>query len=99
MKYTLKQTTEFSQWLAQLRDKRALVAISKRLIRAGNGNLGDIKPVGSAVSEMRIFVGKGYRVYFTLRDGELILLLTGGDKGSQSRDIKRAQALLKELEA
>jgi len=70
-----------------------------RLTRAEAGNLGDIKSVGNNVSEMRIFVGKGYRVYFTLRDGRLILLLNGGNKSSQSRDIRRAKDILSQLEA
>ncbi len=69
-----------------------------RLTRAEAGNLGDVKSVGDNVSEMRLFVGKGYRLYFTIRGGELILLLCGGDKSSQQRDIKRAKAILMNLE-
>ena len=69
-----------------------------RLVRAEAGNLGDVKPVGGAVSEMRIFVGKGYRIYFTIRDGQLVILLSGGDKSSQARDIEQAKEILKNLE-
>lgn len=69
-----------------------------RLTRAEAGNLGDIKSVGDGVSEMRIFVGKDYRLYFTIRNGRLIVLLYGGDKSSQQRDINRAKEILKDLE-
>lgn len=62
------------------------------------GNLGDIKPVGQGVSGMRIFAGPGYRLYFSIRDGEIIILLCGGKKSSQSRDIARAQRILSEVE-
>lgn len=73
------------------------MAIAMRLDRAVNGNLGDVKSVGDNVSEMRIFVGKGYRLYFTVRGGEMIILLCGGDKASQQRDIKKAKKLLNQL--
>jgi len=69
-----------------------------RLTRSEAGNLGDIKSVGDNVSEMRIFVGKGYRVYFTVRNGRLIILLNGGNKSGQSRDIQRAKDILSKLE-
>lgn len=69
-----------------------------RLVRAQNGNLGDVKLVGGEVSEMRIFIGKSYRVYFTIRDQRLILLLSGGDKSSQPRDIQKAKQILRDLE-
>lgn len=73
------------------------MAIARRIERAGAGNLGDAKPVGGGVSEMRVDVGPGYRVYFTLRAGALVLLLCGGDKASQHHDIRRAQHLAKEV--
>ncbi|WP_062263394.1 type II toxin-antitoxin system RelE/ParE family toxin [Endozoicomonas arenosclerae] len=82
----------------KLKDRQALKAIAMRLTRAEAGNLGDVKPVGGSISEMRIFVGKGYRLYFTLRNGRLIILLCGGDKSSQSRDIEKAKELLQSLE-
>lgn len=97
MNYTVEQTKNFIQWHKTLRDLRAKIAISRRIDRAENGNLGDIKPVGGNVSEMRIDVGAGYRVYFTLRGGELIILLAGGDKSTQQADIKRAIQLAKEI--
>lgn len=97
MNYTVEQTKNFIQWHKTLRDLRAKIAISRRIDRAENGNLGDIKPVGVNVSEMRIDVGAGYRVYFTLRGGELIILLAGGDKSTQQADIKRAIQLAKEI--
>jgi len=63
------------------------------------GNFGDVKPVGGGISEMRIFVGKGYRVYFTVRNDEIIILLCGGDKSTQESDIKKAKSLLSEMES
>lgn len=98
MKYIVKRTDAFADWLASLRDRQAVAAIAKRIVRASNGNLGDIKSVGHGDSEMRIFVGKGYRLYFTVLRGEVIFLLSGGNKSSQSRDIKHAQALAARLE-
>ncbi len=97
MNYTVEQTTNFIQWHKTLRDLRAKIAIARRIDRAENGNLGDIKSVGGNVSEMRIDVGAGYRVYFTLRGGELIILLAGGDKSTQQADIKRSIQLAKEI--
>jgi putative addiction module killer protein len=94
----VRQTTRFSRWLARLRDQRARAGILKRLDRAGDGNLGDVAPVGEGVSEMRIFYGPGYRVYFVERREALIVLLCGGDKSTQQADIAEAKALAKELE-
>ena len=73
-------------------------AVALRLTRAINGNLGDVKSVGGHVSEMRIFVGKGYRLYFTIKNNKVIVLLCGGDKSSQSRDIALAQQIFNDLE-
>ena len=94
----IRQTTRFAAWLAGLRDERAKARILKRLDRAGQGNLGDVAPVGEGVSEMRIFYGPGYRIYFVQRGSELIVLLCGGDKATQRADIDEAKALAKELE-
>ncbi len=99
MRYHVVTTDEFNRWLARIRDRQAAKAIAQRLDRVVAGNLGDVKPVGQGVSEMRIFAGPGYRLYFTIRDGELIILLCGGNKTSQSRDIARAQRILSQLEA
>lgn len=93
----VRQTTRFATWLAGLRDDRARARILKRLDRAGQGNLGDVAPVGGGVSEMRIFYGPGYRVYFVQRGSELIVLLCGGDKSTQGADIEEAKALAKAI--
>lgn len=93
----VRQTNRFTTWLAGLRDERAKAHILKRLDRAGNGNLGDVAPVGGGVSEMRIFYGPGYRVYFVQRGLELIVLLCGGDKSTQGADIEEAKALAREI--
>lgn len=88
------RTAEFDVWLSNLKDKARIL---KRIRAAEGGNFGDCKPVGESVSEMRIHVGPGYRLYYT-RIGEVIyLLLVGGDKSSQSRDIKRAMDIARAL--
>ena len=94
----VRQTERFRKWLAGLRDERARARILKRLERAAGGNLGDVAPVGEGVSEMRIFYGPGYRVYFVQRGSELIVLLCGGDKSTQGADIEEAKALARELD-
>lgn len=92
-------TTEvFDAWFAALRDARARARIAARIRRAEQGNLGDTAPVGDGVSEMRIHFGPGYRLYFIRRGQELIILLAGGDKATQSKDIKVAQALALRIE-
>ncbi len=96
--FTVRQTLEFQDWLDALKDMRAQVRIAARLRLAEAGNLGDWKPVGGDVSEMRGDVGPGYRLCFTRRASILIVMLAGGDKSSQARDIKRAQRVLRELE-
>lgn len=98
MNYEIVMTDTFKRWLSRVKDRQARKAIAMRLTRAEAGNLGDVKPVGGTVSEMRLFVGKGYRIYFTVRAGQLIILLCGGDKSSQSRDIQQAHIILKSLE-
>ena len=95
---TVIQTESFQEWLDDLKDMRAQVRITMRLRMAELGNLGDWKSVGDGVSEMRVDVGPGYRLYFTRRQSVLIIMLAGGDKSTQSRDIKRAQHMLKNLE-
>ena len=96
--FTVRQTQEFQDWLDALEDVRAQVRIAARLRLAEAGSLGDWKPVGNEVSEMRVAFGPGYRLYFTRRESILIVMLAGGDKSSQARDIKRAQRILKQLE-
>lgn len=96
--YLIKQTESFVRWLTRLRDMRAKARIVARLRMASAGHLGDVKSVGDGVSEMRIDTGPGYRLYFTRRGALMIVLLVGGDKSSQARDIQRAKALAKEIE-
>ncbi len=91
--YTVLRSDEFHKWLTKLRDTKGKARIIARIRSAELGNLGDVKPIGKGVSEMRIHYGPGYRVYFTRKDKLVILLLVGGDKSSQKRDIKRAIAL------
>lgn len=93
----IQRTDDFIKWFNKLKDNRAIAKIAVRIERAQTGNLGDVKPVGEGVSEMRISYGSGYRIYFVQRGMELIILLAGGDKSSQSRDIKKAQRLAKIL--
>ncbi|MGV8890721.1 MAG: type II toxin-antitoxin system RelE/ParE family toxin [Pseudomonas sp.] len=97
MNYLVQQTMIFATWHASVRDLRAKLAIARRIDRASAGSLGDIKPVGDGVSEMRVDVGAGYRVYFTMRDSVVIVLLAGGNKSSQTADIRRAKKLAKEV--
>lgn len=97
MKYIVEKGEAFDNWLRSLRDIRAKVTIARRIDRAGFGNFGDHKAVGEGVSEMRIDTGKGYRVYYTIRQQRLVFLLHGGDKTSQHDDIKRAIQLAKEI--
>lgn len=97
MPYVVQQTEEFRAWHKDLGDLKARIAIARRLERAAAGNLGDAKSVGEGVSEMRIDVGAGYRSYFTMRGNTLIVLLCGGDKKTQRRDIKHAAKLAKEV--
>jgi len=93
---TLRQTGTFAAWMKDLRDLRGKAKILARLQRLEDGNAGDVAPVGDGVSEMRIHFGPGYRVYYVNRGAELILLLCGGDKGSQGRDIEAAKKLARE---
>jgi putative addiction module killer protein len=86
-------TPEFDGWLTGLRDERAKGRIVSRIERLAFGLTGDAKPIGEGVSELRIDYGPGYRVYFMRRGNELVILLCGGDKGSQKRDIKEAKRL------
>ena len=96
--FTVLQTRAFQRWLDAVRDRRAQVRIAARLRLAEAGNLGDWKSVGGEVSEMRVNFGPGYRLYFSRRGSILIVMLAGGDKSTQTKDIKRAQKILKELE-
>lgn len=93
----IRKTENFANWLNNLRDIQAKARVLVRIERLASGNAGDVKPVGEGVSEMRINYGAGYRVYFVQRGSELIILLAGGDKSSQPRDIKTAIRLAQNL--
>ena len=93
---TVRQTETFSVWLKDLSDIRGRAKIVARIQRLADGNPGDVAPVGDGVSEMRIHFGPGYRVYYVNRGGELFVLLCGGDKSSQHRDIDEAKRLAQE---
>jgi len=94
---TFVATDEFDHWLAGLRDPIAKARIVQRIQAASLGNFGDCEPVGEGISEMRVHVGAGYRVYYTRRGQVVYLLLCGGSKSSQQRDIRHAKALLDNL--
>ncbi len=90
-------TPVFDTWFTGLRDRRAAARIQARIDRAESGNLGDCKPVGEGVSEMRIDYGPGYRVYFLRRGRDVVILLVGGGKATQVKDIERAKELAKQV--
>ncbi|QEH80847.1 type II toxin-antitoxin system RelE/ParE family toxin [Sphingomonas sp. C8-2] len=92
------QTPQFAKWIDGLKDRKAQTVIRVRIARVEGGLFGDVKSVGGGVSELRIAYGPGYRVYFTRRGDELVILLVGGDKGSQSRDIETAKKLAAQIE-
>jgi putative addiction module killer protein len=93
----VRETEAFSEWLSNLRDVRAKAEVARRVRRLALGNPGDVKPVGEGVSELRIHYGPGYRVYYLRRGSILVILLCGGDKSGQSRDIALALKLAKEV--
>jgi len=93
----VQETAIFSEWLSGLRDARAKAEVARRVRRLALGNPGDVKPVGEGVSELRIHFGPGYRVYYVQRGNLVIVLLCGGDKGTQAKDITLALKLAKEV--
>jgi len=97
MDITVTQTEDFAEWLKKLRDRNAAAIIAARIGRVSRGLLGDVEPVGEGVSELRVDVGPGYRVYFTKQGDAIIILLCGGDKSSQQRDITKAKKLASTL--
>lgn len=96
--YTVFQLPEFDAWLRGLKDGMTRRRLARRLEKAEGGNLGDVKPVGAGVWEMREFFGPGWRMYYVERDGMLIVMLGGGDKSTQQDDVAKAQALAVSLE-
>lgn len=93
----IRKTEVFAAWFRGLRDRMARARIDMRIKRLETGNFGDAKSVGDSVHELRIHHGPGYRVYFTAREAVVIILLCGGDKSSQERDIERAKSLAGDL--
>jgi len=95
----VRRALEFDAWLRRLRDERAKARIASRIRRLSQGNFGDCKNVGRGVTEMRVDYGPGYRIYFKYRGPKIVVLLCGGDKRRQSRDIERAQKLTEQDDA
>jgi len=93
----VRQTVIYAKWFAGLKDARAKARIDIRIRRLSLGNFGDVKPVGKGVSELRVDVGKGYRVYFVQRGKRLIMLLAGGHKATQQNDIEKALKIASEI--
>ena len=96
--YLIKQTELFSKWLYKLKDIQGKVSILRRVDRMKKGNFGDFKSIGDGIYELRFTIGPGYRVYYTQKGDEIIILLVGGDKSTQSKDIEKAKELLKEFD-
>ena len=96
--FDIEESSVYAEWCRSLRDRKARGFITARLFRLANGNIGDARPVGDGVSELRLHFGPGYRIYFTRRDTRIVFLLCGGDKGSQSRDVARAKQIASGLE-
>jgi len=96
--FTVEQTSEFAEWLHDLRDQDGRRRIIARIVRIESGNLSDHKSVGGKVSELRFDVGPGYRVYFTKRGQTVIILLCGGDKSTQAKNIAKAKEMAAKLE-
>ncbi len=95
--YEIRKTETYVRWLDGLRDIRARAKVLARIERLAAGNPGDVSPVGEGVSELRIDYGPGYRVYYTMRGREMVILLAGGDKRTQAADIKKALSLARNL--
>jgi len=93
----VRQTDLFKKWFAALRDVNAKRRIAQRIVRLQSGLMGDVKPVGDGVSELRVDYGPGYRLYFVARGAEVVILVCGGDKHTQERDIRRAKLMAAEL--
>ncbi len=94
----IRKTEIFAKWFNKLSDRRARARIQARIDRVEMGNFGDVAPVGEGVSELRIFYGPGYRVYFVQKNSVVVILLSGGDKSSQQSDIAKAKEIAAQLE-
>jgi putative addiction module killer protein len=95
--YQVHQTDSFAKWLSKLKDRRAIAKILIRIESLRQGNTGDSKSLGSGLHELRLHYGPGFRVYYTRKSGLIVLLLCGGDKSSQSKDIAHARRIMNEL--
>ncbi len=96
-KYEIKKTQHFNKWLSKLKSNTAKEAILSRIMRVRNGNLGNYKFIKEEIYELKLFIESGYRIYFLLQEEQIIILLCGGDKSSQSRDIKKAIEIKNEI--
>lgn len=94
----VRTTAKFTKWFRSLKDRRAKARIQARIDRVELGHFGDVAPVGEGVSELRIFYGPGYRIYFAQKDAVVVILLSGGDKSSQKADIAKAKEIARQLE-
>ncbi|OQB54363.1 MAG: hypothetical protein BWX99_02102 [Deltaproteobacteria bacterium ADurb.Bin151] len=94
----IRQTEYFIKWFEKLKDRKARAKINVRIRRLTLGNFGDVKPLGAGISELRIDYGPGYRVYFTKKNNQAVILLAGGDKTTQKNDIQKAKILALEIE-
>lgn len=97
MKYELQSTTTFNHWFSKLKDKTVKNQLLSRLARIENGNFGDTKALSPNLFELRCFFGDGIRLYYTIRNQRIVLLLVGGDKSSQDKDIEKAKSILNTL--
>lgn len=95
--YTIKMTKQFNLWLSTLKDKKSTTRIMARLYRVEQGNFGDHKMITGELSELRFFFSSGYRIYYTIKNNEIVLLLQGGDKSTQNKDIKKALVMIDSL--
>ncbi len=98
MEYIVYETTQFSVWLERLKNISAKIAIARRIQRIKKGNFGDHKRIDMHLWELRLSLGVGYRVYYTIQENRVVLLINGGDKSTQQKDINTARTLLKEIE-
>ncbi len=97
MQYEIKKLPHFDKWLTKQKDLQAKISIARRIERMSYGNFGDFKSIGDKIFELRISKGAGYRVYYTFKNKEIVILLCGGDKSTQQKDINLAKKLIKEL--
>ncbi len=98
MKYELRSTNQYDKWFARLKDSSVIVRVLARLDRIENGNFGDFKRIDSGLFELRFFLAAACGIYYTIQNGRVVVLLAGGDKSTQTKDIEKATTLLNELE-